>query len=74
MNELFIKTKDSFLANEFPNVEMVDLDHLLQGYENAIDELKETKRKLRELEENIKDNYIPRHMSDYTGDSYDDRY
>ena len=40
MNELFIKTKDSFLANEFPNAEMVDLDHILQGYENAMDELK----------------------------------
>ena len=74
MNEIFMKTKDSFLANEYPNVEFVDLDHILQGYEGVVYELKETKRKLRELEENIRDNYIQRPMSDYTGDSIDDRY
>ena len=42
--------------------------------EDLLCEVEHFEEMIEEQKENIKDNYIPRPMSDYTGDNYDDRY
>lgn len=54
------------------------MDKSIEELENIIEELKdeveEWQGKYRDLEQILEDNYIPRLNSDYTGDSYDDRF
>lgn len=42
--------------------------------EELINTVEHYKQEIRELKQDPDDNYIRRPMSDYTGDSYDDRY
>lgn len=52
-------------------IEVEDVESMIEDLCNYIDDLEE---KIKDMEQDIEDNYIPRPMSDYTGDSYDDRF
>lgn len=47
------------------------IDDIVDDYHCEIEHWKE---KYEDLEKQIEDNYVPRKMSDYTGDRYDDRF
>lgn len=53
---------------------MEEIEDLKSKIEELKSEIEEWQDKYQELEQDMKDNYIPRPMSDYTGDSYDDRF
>jgi len=52
-------------------IEDYEVESMIEDLCSYIDDLKE---KIKDMEQDIEDNYIPRPKSDYTGDSYDDRF
>lgn len=59
--------------NEKEKVFLTDekIKDIFQDLVCAVDVFKE---KYEDLKQNVLDNYVPRRMSDYTGDRYDDRF
>ena len=61
------------VSNEKYNVFLTD-EKIKDIFQDLVCEIDVYKEKYEDLKNNIIDNYVPRKMSDYTGDSYDDRF
>lgn len=61
------------VSNEKDNVFLTD-EKIKDIFQDLVCEIDVYKEKYEDLKNNIIDNYVPRKMSDYTGDSYDDRF
>ncbi len=67
-------------ASDITRTDYEIYDNQIEGYlfvvavEELINTVEYYKQKIKELKQDLDDNYIHRPMSDYTGDSYDDRY
>lgn len=53
---------------------MLPVESIEPMLEDLICEIHNQEERYEDLERDLEDNYIHRPMSDYTGDSYDDRY
>lgn len=81
MNEVYINIKDMQegwlqhkLEKWYPTKDLLSIDDLLGLIEDLAGEVDDLKDELEDLQQDLEDNYIPRPMSDYTGDRYDDRF
>lgn len=67
-------------ASDITRTDYEIYDNQIEGYlfvvavEELINTVEYYKQKIKELKQDLDDNYIHRPMSDYTGNSYDDRY
>ena len=52
----------------------IEVENVESLIEDLCDYIKDLEEKIKNMEQDIEDNYIHRPMSDYTGDSYDDRF
>lgn len=52
----------------------MSIEELISYIEDLVDKVEDLEDKYQTLQQNLEDNYISRPMSDYTGDSYDDRF
>ena len=77
MNEVYIKKEDlnSWIVRHLPqNKDFYSIDDLICAIEDMDSDINRLESELEDLEQQLEDNYIPRKRSDYTGDSYDDRF
>ncbi len=56
------------------NNSLLPLNNFMSVIEDLLCEIGTLEEKIEYLEKDIEDNYISRPRSDYTGDSYDDRF
>ena len=54
--------------------DFIPVDNMILAIEDLIYETEKIEDEYHHLEKNLEDNYIRRPISDYTGDSYDDRF
>ena len=77
MNEVYIKAEDlnSWIIKHLPSdKDLYSINDLIGAIENLDCELDILQEKYDDLEQDLHDNYRPLPMSEYTGDSYDDRF
>lgn len=80
MKEVYINIKDFgelFIGKylyENTGKDIISIEELIGILEDEIAEKEVWQKKYEDLEKDLEDNYISRPMSDYTGDSYDDRF
>ncbi|MEE3344284.1 MAG: hypothetical protein VZS44_09360 [Bacilli bacterium] len=80
MKEVYINIKDFgelFIGKYlYENIgkDIISIEELIGILEDEIAEKEVWQEKYEDLEKDLEDNYISRPMSDYTGDSYDDRF
>ena len=75
MDNIYIKIADLIvLKKHFRNEDFVTIDDLIALIDELDYEIDDLKEQIEDLEQDIEDNYVPRKRSDYTGDSYDDRF
>ena len=75
MQEVYIKKENlnKWIAKHFDK-DIISIDDLIGIIEDLDDEIEYWKEKYEDLEQDLEQNYIHRKRSDYTGDSYDDRF
>lgn len=77
MNKVYIKAEDlnKWIIRNLPqNQDLYTINDLVGAIEDMDSEIESLKEQLEDLQQDLEDNYVPRKRSDYTGDSYDDRY
>ena len=78
MSEIYIMRSDfeetKSTKSLFGNKDYMSIEDLISAYEDLLSDYEDLEEKYDDLERDLEDNYIPRPMSDYTGDSYDDRF
>ena len=65
-----LRNVNKWIAERFPNRDMITFAELLGDYESLIDEVKELEERIRDLETDIENNY----RRIYHADPYEDRY
>ena len=70
MNECYIKR---YMQDQFKK-DLVSIEEIIALLEDLKGDYDELEEKFEDLQQDLEDNYIPRPMSDYTGDRYDDRF
>lgn len=78
MNEVYIMRNDfeetKSIKRLFENKDYMSIEDLISAYEDLLSDYEDLEEKHEDLEQDLQDNYVHRPMSDYTGDSYDDRF
>lgn len=77
MDNVYVRAEDldKWIRRNLPdNQDLYSVNDLLGAIETLDEEVESLREKLEDLEQDIEDNYVPRRRSDYTGDSYDDRF
>lgn len=77
MNEVYIRAEDlnRWIVKYLPkNKDLYSINDLIGAIEDMDNEIESLKEQVEDLEQDIEDNYKPISRSEYTGDSYDDRY
>ena len=80
MKEVYINIKDLeglYIADYLykqTKKDLISIEELIGILEDEVAEKEVWQEKYEDLEKDLQDNYISRPMSDYTGDSYDDRF
>lgn len=76
MGDVFIKYEDlnPWITRHLPQKDLISISELIGAIEDLDGDVETLKERISDLEQDIECNYIPRPMSDYTGNREDDRY
>lgn len=76
MNDVYIKATDinTWISKYFKNQDLISVGDLIGCIENLDMEIDRLKEELEDEKQDKEDNYVARPRSDYTGDTYDDRF
>lgn len=75
IDEGLYKKIQSITSTDYDAIgDFIPSESIIPMLEDLLCEIEHLEERYEDLERDLQDNYIHRPMSDYTGDSYDDRY
>lgn len=75
IDEDLYKKIQSITSTDYDAIgDFIPSESIIPMLEDLLCEIEHQEERYEDLERDLQDNYIHRPVSDYTGDSYDDRY